>query len=112
MSIKKLIYISCLAVLLLIGFWYLYLRNANENRLMREGKEVVKKIEYYRTEKKKLPASLSEIGFIEDDRTDLYLQYTKVDSIRYYIWLGMSLEESKFYYSDSKRWENSLREMK
>lgn len=112
MSIRKVVYAICFIFLILIGFWYFYLRNAKENRLKKEGAEVVRLVEKYRQEKNKLLYSISELGLIDDDNTELYLQYKKIDSINYYVWVGLSSEQSIFYYSDSKRWENSFREIK
>lgn len=109
---KKILYLVGLSILSLIGFWYFYLRDARETRVMKQGKEIVKKIEDYKKENKKLPDSLSDIGFIEDANTELYLKYNKQDSIHFFVWVGISSEESKFYYSDSKKWEKGYRAMK
>lgn len=108
---KKLLYIIIIILLSLISFWYYYLRNAREIRLLNEGKEVVKKIEVYKEKYHKLPDSLETIGIHEDENTALYLNYNKYDSVNYSVWIGLSSEESRFYYSDSQRWEKAFRRM-
>jgi hypothetical protein len=111
MSMKKAVYVFSTIFIFLIGFWYFYLRDAKEIQILEKGEEVVKKVEEYRQNTNRLPTSLSEIGIAEDDNTDLYLHYQKIDSVNYYVWLGLSFEESKFYYSDSKKWQNGFREI-
>lgn len=92
-------------ILLLFGVWFFFLRNDRENRLMRDGNVIVKKIETFKAENERLPNSLEEIGIkIQDGKDALY--YDKKDSTLYIIWFGMSLGESKTYYSDSKKWED------
>ncbi len=106
---------SALAVaLLIIGlfcFWFFYLRHADRNRLMKVGYEVVEKVEKYKEVNHKLPDSLAQVGVKEDEETETYLNYQKQDSLRYFVWIGISSEESKFYYSDTKKWEDYFRKM-
>lgn len=92
-------------LLLLFTFWFFYLRTARENRLMKNGNVLVNRIEQFRVEHKRLPNSLKEIGVEEQDGKDA-IYYDKKDSLRYIIWFGVSLGESKTYYSDSKQWED------
>lgn len=99
-----------LCFLILLFTWFFYLRNAREERLMKRGDALLKKIEDYKVEHKRLPNSLEEIGMEERDGVD-ELYYTKRDSLHYNVSFGTSLGESKFYYSDSKRWEDRYREI-
>lgn len=68
-------------------------------------------LEQFRAEHKRLPNSLKEIGVEEQEGKDA-LYYDKKDSSRYIIWFGVSLGESKTYYSDNKQWEDFDREIK
>lgn len=102
-------------VLVLFGLffiWFIYLKNYKENRLMKEGKNILDRVEIYKQEKGILPNSLSDIGIKENENTENEIKYQRQDTTHFYIWLGISSEESKFYYSDSRKWENSYREMK
>lgn len=106
--------IRTLVFLLFLGsFWFFYLKDARENRLIKEGNVLVKKIEAFKVEYKRLPISLEEIGVSEQDGVDA-LYYSKQDSLseNYMISFGTSLGESKIYFSDNKKWENFYREMK
>ncbi len=78
---------------------------------MKEGDALVERIEMFRTESKRLPNTLEDIGIEEREGADV-LYYTKRDSSHYIVSFGMSLGESKFYYSDTKEWEEKYREMK
>lgn len=69
------------------------------------------KIEKYNSINHRLPKQLSEIGMHENDETDNYLNYKVVDSL-YSIWIGLDSERSKYYYSDSKKWEDTYRDIK
>lgn len=99
--------------LFLFSFWFFYLRTARENRLMKEGNMIVKKIEHFQEKNNRLPNSLNEIGIKEREGVDA-LYYSKQDSLsnNYMIWFSTSLGESKTYFSDSKKWENRYRKMK
>lgn len=78
---------------------------------MNKGELIVKKIYEFNYINKKLPQSLIEIGIDEDEKTEQYLAYKKVDSINFTVWIGIDSEKSKFYYSDSKKWEDSFRKI-
>jgi hypothetical protein len=98
-------------LLFLFMTWFFYFRTARENRLTREGNELVKKIEYYRAEHKILPNSLEEIGIPEMDGFNV-LYYYKRDSLHYTVSFAISAEEHNFYYSDTKQWEKGFRAIK
>lgn len=100
-----------LGIMLLFVVWFFYLRTARENRLMKDGNVLVSEIEQFKVEYKRLPSSLKEIGIEEQDGKDA-LYYDKKDSLHYIVWFGVSLGESKTYYSDSKQWEDFDREIK
>lgn len=100
-----------LAMICLFCFWFFYLRNSRENRLEKEGNMLVQKIEAFRIENKRLPDSLEEIGTSEKEGSDA-LFYDKRDSLHYTVSFGMSIDYNKFYYSDTKTWEDGYRDMK
>ena len=98
-------------LLILFSVWFFYLRTAREERLIKRGDALVKKIEVFRSDHNKLPNSLEEIEIEELDGRDV-LYYDKRDSLYYTVSFGTSLGESKFYYSDTKKWEDKYREVK
>lgn len=98
--------------LLLFCFWYFYLRVYRENRLIDEGNLMVKKIEDFKKKNKRLPKSLEEIGIKEKDGADVLDYNIDRDSINYRISFIMSIDNSKIYYSDSRKWEDYYRDMR
>lgn len=92
-------------------FCFFLLRDTREERLIKEGNAIIEKIEYYQQAHTRIPNSLEEIGIKEEDGWDV-LYYDKRDSFHYTISFPISAEQHKFYYSDSKKWENGYREMK
>lgn len=79
---------------------------------MREGNVIIKKIELYKQQNRQLPNSLSDLGISEKDESDPPLYYERRDSTHYTLSFNISMDDSKFYYSDSKKWEDNYREMK
>ncbi|KAF5061563.1 hypothetical protein DSECCO2_314140 [anaerobic digester metagenome] len=98
-------------LVMLFSFWFFYLKDFREHRLIKEGNTLVEKIEVFRTENKRLPTSLDELGIEERDGIDV-LYYDKRDSLHYTVSFGTSLGESVIYYSDTKQWEDRYREIK
>lgn len=107
---KYLLYILGVLIVL-FSFWFFYLKDLREYRLIKEGNILVEKIEFFRAENKRLPTSLQEIGIEERDGLDA-LYYNKRDSFHYNVSFGTSLGESVIYYSDTKQWEDRYREIK
>lgn len=79
--------------------------------MIKQGEEIIQKVEDYKLLHKKLPNSLSDIGLKELDGMDV-LYYYKRDSVNYTVSFPISAEEHKFYYSDSKKWEIGYRHIK
>jgi hypothetical protein len=96
----------------LFSFWFFYLRTAEENRLTKEGELMVEKIENFRSVHHRLPNSLTEIGIVVIDESNPPLYFDKRDSVNYTVSFGISMDESRIYYSDTKKWEDSYRKMK
>jgi len=107
---KKSKYLILIIGLLVLFFsvWFFCLKDDRENRLINEGNALVEKIETFRVKHNRLPNSLEEIGLEERDGIDV-IYYDKRDGLNYTISFGTSLGESKFYYSDNKKWEDSYR---
>mgnify|MGYP000951228433 CR=1 FL=1 len=98
-------------ILVLFCLWYFYLRLARENRLIEDGNIIINKIEFYRTTYNKLPESLTDIGINVIDESDPPYFYQIQDSIYYSLSFGISFDETKTYYSDTKTWEDLYRKM-
>lgn len=81
----------------------LFIFACNSNEKLRQGNEIVAKIEKFRSEKSKLPNSLSEIGIAETESGPIY--YEKKSETRYILWFGKELGESKIYDSETKNWK-------
>lgn len=109
---KKALIITLSIFLVLFAFWFFYLRTAQTDSLIEQGNSIVQKIEKYKTEYNKLPNSLEDIGIPVVSEIDPPLYYEKRDSIHYTVAFSTSPDNSKIYYSDSRKWENSYRKMK
>lgn len=112
MKVHRLILFVFSIFICLFCFCFFWLKNAQENNLMREGNVIVLKIEQYRKTNNRLPNTLSDIGIKEKDEANPPLFYVKRNSVHYTVSFGISLDESKIYYSDTKKWEDGYREMK
>ena len=99
-------------VLCLFCLWFFHLRVERKDRLEKEGNQIVKKIEEYKETYGKLPASLDKIGINTMIGIDALDYYIYEDSVNYMISFIMSIDNSRIYYSDTKRWEDSYRKMK
>lgn len=80
-----------------------------EKKLMKEGDELVVKIEKHKVENGHLPNNLESLGIKETMEGPLY--YVKWDSVNYMVYFGTDLGESMIYYSDTKEWDYRLRGM-
>ncbi len=76
---------------------------SRESRLIKQGNEIVSKIESFRKDKGRLPDSLSAVGIEEKEEGPIY--YEKRGEARYLLWFGTELGESVTYDSESKKWE-------
>lgn len=68
-----------------------------------KGNKAVAKIEKFRSEKGRLPDSLSEIGIVETESGPIY--YQKKSESKYILWFGKELGESATYDSETKQWK-------
>ena len=71
---------------------------------LKQGNEVIGKIEKFKNEKGKLPNNLGEIGIIETESGPIY--YEKKSDTKYIVSFGKELGESATYDSDTKKWNN------
>ena len=91
-------------IISIVPFYFFYLKDARDNKLIKEGELLKIKVENYKKEHHKLPESLLDLGIVETMEGPLY--YQKRDSLNYIIWYGKSLGESNTYHSDSQKWED------
>lgn len=73
------------------------------NEKLKQGNEVAAKVEKFKSEKGRLPNSLTEIGIVETESGPIY--YKKESETKYILWFGKELGESVVYDSDTKRWK-------
>lgn len=94
---------------ILLGFLILLFVSCNYvERNISVGNSIVEKIEEYRNENDTLPISLVEIG--QDEIIDgVMFCYEKADSNNYILWFGTTLGEGMYYYSDTREWNDQLR---
>lgn len=101
---KKRTYILLLILfLVLIGLYLFFLKDTREESLIKQGNEIVFKIEHYKNVNGKLPISLTEINIEEKLEGPIY--YELKGSSRYILWFGTTLGESITYDSEQKKWE-------
>ncbi len=102
-----------ISIIAFFFFWFLILRNHRDNRLTKKGNQIIEKIEKFRIENNKLPISLNEIGVFQVESVDeIWYQIIDTTNCYYIVAFGESLDRSKIYFSDSKKWEDSFRDMK
>ncbi len=98
-------------ILFLILFYFFYLKDYRYNRLIKEGNKIVVKISKYKRKEGKLPNSLNDLGIDIIDESDPELCYMKIDGNNFILSFSISIDETYFYYSDSKKWEYGFRKM-
>lgn len=77
--------------------------NFEDKALVKQGEEIIQKVEKFRQKYNKLPDDLSELGKNELPYPD-QLDYTKWDSLTYTVSFQIALGESWAYHSDTKKW--------
>ena len=73
-----------------------------KREIIKEGNEVIAKIESFKKDKGRLPESLAEVGIVETEAGPFY---NKVDSSRYTLHDALGFDKSLFYYSETQKWE-------
>ncbi len=103
-----LLIVFCILALFIIILYFTEI-NADKRRI-RNGNIIIEKIEFYKNTNGFLPNSLQDIGQngIIDD---VLFCYAKKDSVNYMVWFGTTLGEGVYYYSDTKQWEDLVRDM-
>jgi hypothetical protein len=127
--------ISLIIVLLLLFVIFTSCLHSYVERNKKVGNTIIEKIELYKNSNGHPPEWLQSIGYEEydflwiHDGKPIYVDtlisgtsvikineeifcYERKDSINYILWFGTTLGEGVYYYSDSKQWENRLREIK
>lgn len=82
--------------------------NLREKELMREGTNIVQRVEQFRLDNGRLPKNLLETGLLESEEGPLY--YEKRGDEHYVIFFSVGFDDLWGYYSDSKKWENHYRQ--
>ncbi len=91
-------------LLIIIVFANIFLNIAScSNSEIRQGNEIVSKIEKFKSEKNRLPNNLTELGLVEDEAGPIY--YEKKGETKFILWFGKALGESAIYDSDTKQWK-------
>jgi hypothetical protein len=101
-----LIIVSCLVVIGLCGYGYMSVFGPDEfvwRDEIREGQELVVKVETFRQENHRLPESLEEVGIRDPD--SLRLNYEKCNDSEYLLSFGTTLGESMTYNPIKRKWE-------
>ncbi len=105
--------------------------SCSEKKNMRVGDSIVERIESYKSTYGHLPFSLRSVGYEPDvwahsEQTEESVDtlvagvsvinlngevfcYERIDNDLYILWFGTRLGEGLYYYSDTKRWENTPR---
>lgn len=96
-------FISNLVPVLAFAIVFTSCSAGSESRRLREGSEIINKVENFKKDKGRLPNSLSELGI--EEKLDGPIYYNKRSDTKYVVWFGTSLGESVTYDSDSKKWE-------
>lgn len=91
-------------LVLTITLIYLFIFACGYGEKLKQGNEVVAKIEKFKNDKGRLPNSLSEIGIVETESGPIY--YKKESETKYIVWFGKELGESATYDSVTKQWSN------
>lgn len=94
--------LSLLVVLFLLSF--VSSCNFRRNALIKQGNDVVAKVEQFKKEKGRLPDSLTELGITEKMEGPIY--YDRKTPTEYEIWFGEELGHSVVYNSGSKKWRD------
>lgn len=91
-------------LLLFFSFWFLYLKDFEERKLINESNTVIHKIENFKNERSRLPNSLSEIGTAETEHGPIF--YEKRSELDYIIYFNIGFDDVRVYYSNKQHWEN------
>jgi len=103
---QMLIIVSCLFVVALSGCGYMSLFGPEEfvwRDEIREGQELVVKVETFHQENHRLPESLEEVGIRDAD--SLRFNYEKCNNSEYLLSFGTTLGESMTYNPTKRKWE-------
>lgn len=85
------------------------IKSTHEN--MEKGNMIIHEIEEFKIVHDSLPDKLLDVIQSEYVGGVLYC-YEKVSDSSYVLWIGTTLGEGMYYYSDTKMWENKSRSIK
>lgn len=72
--------------------------------LTEKGDAVVQKVEAFKKENGRLPNSRSEMGLTDSETSQPF--YEKRGEDNYVVYFNIGFDNTKAYYSDSKKWED------
>ncbi len=107
---KKIFAIITIAMLLFFILFFIF-KDEREKELTDKGDQIIEKIEAFRQEHHKIPKTLNEVGFTNDDGANM-LFYDVYNDTTFTLSFIMSMDYNKTYYSDVKQWEYGYRELK
>ncbi len=92
-------------IIVLIFLWscIVCIRNVEYTQYKEHGKVLIDKIEIYLLENKRLPNSITEIGFNENMEMGPY--YYKIDCNEYSVYYCIGFDEYYVYNSLTKEWK-------
>src|SRR5437868_5182136 len=99
----KLNFVSSLIFTVALSFMLCSCNNLEKRDIMKQGNEVIAKIEAFKKERGRLPEALSEIGVKESEGGPIF--YKKKNSSSYEIWGVYAAELSFKYDSETQKWE-------
>ena len=111
MTVKKKNIIWSILILSILLYLFFVFKDKRETDLTKKGEDVIRKIEFFRSENHRLPKDLNEIGVKEEENSDALYYDIRNDS-SYTISFMVSIDYNKTYYSDTEQWENGYRKIK
>jgi hypothetical protein len=99
--------LALIVILILTIIGFLLFGNQEESNLINHGNKIISTIEDFKKENGHFPDSLNEIGIRETEEGPIF--YEKRGNSNYVIFFSIGFDETKAYYSDSKKWEDYYR---
>ena len=100
----KLNFVSSLALVVVLSVMLCSCDTLIKRDLIKEGNEVIAKIESFKKDNGRLPESLTELGIVETEGGPIF--YKKVDSSRYTLYGMVHFDRTVNYDSETQKWED------
>jgi len=95
------------SILMLLAFLFiiwLFLVHQQNRKMEIKGSKLIDKIEEYRQKNGQLPNTVKEMGLEESEGWGPF--YEKIDNVNYKVYFSIGFDNSKEYYSKTKKWED------